>query len=277
MSPAAPSPLSDADLHAYADGQLAPDRLARVEAMVAGDPELVTRVREIRAQSAALRDALDPLLGEPLPDRLVAAAFPPPARGAGRVRRWLVPSFAAAASLVLGVALGWLGRDALIERSGTPTTFARQAAFAHALYAADARRPVEVWANEEKSLVTWLTKRLGFKVHAPDLNGLGYALVGGRLVAGNENPTALFMYENADKQRLSLQVRKQAAVGSSSGGERETAFRYAVENGVGVFYWVDDDCGYAISGNLERSQLLTVAQVVYGQLAALDAADPNPK
>ncbi len=275
MSAAASSPMTDADLHAYADGQLAPDRLAQVEAMVAGDPELAARVANIRAQNTALRDALDPLLVEPLSDRLVAAAFPPASTAAGVVRRWIAPAFAAAATLVLGFGLGWLGRDALIERSGTPTTFARQAAFAHALYAADVRRPVEVWASEEKSLVNWLTKRLGFKVHAPDLNGLGYALVGGRLVAGNENPTAFFMYENADKQRLSLQVRRQSPATGKSGGERETAFRYAIENGVGVFYWIDDDCGYAISGGLDRAQLLTVAQVVYGQLAALEAAQPK--
>ena len=93
------------------------------------------------------------------------------------------------------------------------------------------------------------TKRLGFQVHAPDLNAVGYALVGGRLVAGNEKPTALFMYENADKERLSLQVRKQAP------GSGEAAFLYAVENGVGVFYWIDDACGYAISGNVYRAQL----------------------
>ena len=108
--------------------------------------------------------------------------------------------------------MGWLARDAMLERAGTPTTFARQAALTHALYAADVRRPVEVWASEEKSLVTWLTKRLGFPVHAPNLNDVGFALVGGRLVAGNEKPTALFMYENADHQRLSLQVRKQSRV-----------------------------------------------------------------
>jgi len=138
------------------------------------------------------------------------------------------------------------------------------------------RRPVEVWASEEKSLVNWLTKRLGFKVRAPDLNGLGYALVGGRLVAGNENPTALFMYENADKERLSLQVRRQSPSGRKTPGAGETAFRYAIENGVGVFYWIDDDCGYAISGALDRAQLLTVAQVVFGQLAALEAAEPKP-
>ena len=72
---------------------------------------------------------------------------------------------------------------------------------------------------------------------------LGFALVGGRLVAGNEKPTALVMYENAEKQRLTLQWRKQEP------GAGETAFRYALENGVGVFYWIDDQCAYALSGN----------------------------
>ena len=119
--------------------------------------------------------------------------------------------------LVVGIAIGWYARDAVLERAGTPTTFARQAALTHALYAADANRPVEIWAAEEKRLVTWLTKRLGFPVHAPDLNSVGYALVGGRLVAGNEQPTALFMYENAAKQRLTLQARKQPAGSERSG------------------------------------------------------------
>jgi anti-sigma factor RsiW len=268
----APRSVSDSDLSALADGQLAPERAAAVEAALARDPELAARVAEFRAQSALLRDALDPVLAEPIPERLLAAAAPAVSGEAGVARRWVMPAFAAAATLVLGVGLGWYGRDAMIERAGTPTTFARSAAFAHALYAADARRPVEVWAAEEKSLVTWLTKRLGFKVEAPDLNGLGYALVGGRLVAGNEFPTALFMYENADKERLSLQVRKQTARVPTPGARGgDTAFRYAIENGVGVFYWIDDDCGYAISGTIDRAQLLKIAHVVYGQLAALEA------
>ena len=264
MSPAIPAPISDADVHACVDGQLPPDGVARVEAALAGDARLAERVAALRAQNAALRDALDPVLAEPIPEQLLAAATMPDPRAAGFYRR-VAGALAIAATLVLGIGLGWLGRDALIERAGTPTTFARQAAFAHALYAADVNRPVEVWATEEKRLVTWLTKRLGFQVHAPDLNGVGYSLVGGRLVAGNEKPTALFMYENADKQRLSLQVRKQAP------GTGETAFRYAVENGVGVFYWIDDACGYAISGSVDRAQLLKIAHVVYGQLAAAEA------
>jgi len=108
------------------------------------------------------------------------------------------------------------------------------------------------------------------KVHAPNLNSVGFALVGGRLVAGNERPGALFMYENADKQRISLLVRKDAEPA------RETAFRYALEDGVGVFYWIDDSCGYALSGNLDKLQLLSIARIVYGQLAAAEASAPKP-
>jgi len=257
---------SDAEIQAFVDGQLAPEGAQRVAAGIAASGDLALRVADMRSRNALLREALEGVLAEPIPERLLDAAQGPRRRDA---RGSLAPVFALAATLALGIGVGWFVRDALIERTGTPTTFARQAAFAHALYADDANRPVEIWATDERRLVGWLTKRLGFEVHAPDLNGIGYALVGGRLVAGNENPTALFMYENADKDRLSLQMRKRAA------GTGEVGFRYAMENGVGVFYWIDDACGYAISGKLDRTQLLKVAQMVNGQLAAFEAATPK--
>jgi anti-sigma factor RsiW len=260
-----PLPLTDADVNAYVDGQLAPARVPAVEEALARDPALAARVGDLQRQNALLRDALDPWLDEALPDRLVAATAGPPA-ARRRLPRWLPAAMAATATLLVGVGVGWFGRDYDLHRDGMPTTFTRQAALVHALYAGDANRPVEIWAAEEKRLVNWLSKRLGFAVHAPDLNALGYALVGGRLVAGNEQPTALFVYENADKQRLTLQVRKQAVPTG------EVAFRYALEGGTGVYYWIDDSCTYALSGNLDRAQLLSIGRVVYGQLAALEAA-----
>jgi len=265
VSSAPPSPITDADVNAYADGNLAPDRAAAFDAIIARDAALASRVADIRAQSAALREALDPMLAEPIPSRLLAAAAPPRARSP--IARWAASAFGVAVSVVAGLSIGWYGRAALIESQGTPISFPRQAALAHALYAADARRPVEVWANEERSLYTWLTRRLGHPVRALDLASVGFSLVGGRLVAGNEQPTALLMYENADKQRLTVQIRWDMPE------KGETAFRYAVENGVGVFYWVDDDrCGYAISGNVDRGQLLAIARLAYGQLAASETA-----
>jgi anti-sigma factor RsiW len=266
---AAPSVTGD-DLHAYADGQLSPEREAQVGDALELQPALAARLTDIRQQSAMLRAALDPWLDEALPRELVDAAKPPRSWRARRVRRaWPVIVLAAAASLFIGIGLGWQFRNEMLEQAGTPVTFPRQAAFTHALYAADANRPVEIWANEEERMVRWLSKRLSFPLRAPNLNDVGFALVGGRLVAGNEKPGALFMYENADKQRISLFVRKDDE------RTRETAFRYAYEDGVGVFYWIDDACGYALSGKLERAQLLSIARLVYGQLAPPDAAAPK--
>jgi len=248
-------PVSDDDLNAYVDGQLPPERAARVAADVEGDPAFAARAAAIRAHNAQLRDALDPWLSEPLPRELIGAATSSKShrRGLGR-RLW--PVLATAASLCIGVALGWLIRGEVLQQAGTPVTFQRQAALTHALYATDANRPVEIWANEEERLVRWLSKRLSFQLHAPNLSDVGFALVGGRLVAGNEKP---------DKQRISLLVRKD---GEHS---HETGFRYALEDGVGVFYWIDDNCGYALSGNLDRTQLLSIAHLVYGRLAALES------
>ena len=263
-------PLTEDDLHAYADGQLSPERAAQVGDALEREPALAARLTDIRQQNAKLRDALDPWLHEPLPRELIDAAKPPRSRRARGARHvWLVSIFAAAASLFIGIGLGWQFRGEMLQQAGTPITFPRQAAMTHALYAGDPNRPVEIWANEEERLVRWLSKRLSFPLHAPNLNDAGFALVGGRLVAGNEKPGALFMYENADKQRISLLVRKDGQP------THETAFRYALENGVGVFYWIDDTCGYALSGNIERTQLLSIARLVYGQLAAIDAAPPK--
>ncbi|MEO8485080.1 MAG: anti-sigma factor [Betaproteobacteria bacterium] len=263
-----PVPITDDDLHAFADGQLAGERRDAVEQALARDPSLGARVAAIRELSANLRDAFDPWLAESVPPRLVSAARGP-ARHGILLRGW--PAFAAAATLILGVAIGWFGRDAMLEQSGTPTSFARQAAFTHVLYAADQRRPVEVWANEEASLARWLTRRMGTQAHIPDLGPLGYTLVGGRLVAGNEKPTGLVMYENADKQRVTLQWRLVKDRATESG---ETAFRYVHEDGVSVFHWTDDECAYALSGPFDRQRMLGIARVVYGQLAAAPRGAP---
>lgn len=258
-------PITEADVHAYIDGKLAPSRVPAIEAAAAHDPALAARIAAAQRHNAQLRDAFDGWLDEPVPERLIAATAAPVARATTSIGKRARAVFAAAAVLVLGVGIGWYGRDVTLHRAGTPTTFTREAALTHALYASDVNRPVEIWAAEEARLVRWLSRRLGFAVHAPDLNGVGFSLVGGRLVAGNEMPAALFVYENTDKQRLTLQVRKQTA------HTGEVAFRYALEDGVGVYYWIEDDCTYALSGNLDRTQLLTIGRVVYGQLAAFDA------
>jgi anti-sigma factor RsiW len=80
------------------------------------------------------------------------------------------------------------------------------------------------------------------------------------LLPGGAGPVAQFMFSGPQEQRLTLYLTREAA-------GRETAFRFGQEDGVNVFYWVDKDFGYALSGG-SRDELRRVAQAVYAQLAA---------
>ena len=146
---------------------------------------------------------------------------------------------------------------------------ARSAAVAHVTYSPEVRHPVEVGADQEAHLVAWLSKRLGAPVRAPALDVVGFSLIGGRLLPGDGDPAAgtdpapvaQFMYQSAKGQRITLYVRTE------SGDHGETAFRFAREGRVRVFYWIDRNFGYALStADLNRRELLRVATLVYKQL-----------
>lgn len=246
--------VNESDLLAYTDGQLAPRRLAEVEAWLADHRDDAERVAAYRKQNEALHTLFDPVLNETVPQR-----FAKPER-----RQWsMAPQLryaAVAAWLVIGGTLGWYLHGTREGHAAAGMTLARQAAMAHALYTPEVRHPVEVGADQEAHLTAWLSKRLGAPVRVPHLGATGYELVGGRLLPGTSGPAAQFMYQDGRGQRLTLYVR------TDNSGKQETAFRYAQEDNVSVFYWIDGPFGYALSGNLEKPELLRVAQLVYQQL-----------
>jgi anti-sigma factor RsiW len=242
--------ITESDLHAYIDGRLSASDRAEVEAFIANHPEEGERLKAWRDQASALRALYDPILEEPVPAEL--AAIPPrPA--------WHRHALAAGL-FVVGIATGWGARTALVPGAQTPLSLPRQAAIAHAVYAPEVRHPVEVPADQEEHLVRWLSKRLGKDLQIPHLGPLGYELVGGRLLSGPQGPVAHFMYQDARGQRLTLYVSR------TRGEPRDTAFRFSQEDRVSVFYWVDGNFGYALSGETGREQLLAIADVVYKQL-----------
>ena len=51
-------PITDDDLHAWADNQLAPERRIAVEQAMARDPSLANRTLDIQRQNAWLRNGL---------------------------------------------------------------------------------------------------------------------------------------------------------------------------------------------------------------------------
>jgi anti-sigma factor RsiW len=244
------APVTEADLHAYVDAALPPERLAEVEAYLAERPDEAARVAAYREQNQALRREFERVLNEPLPERFTRP------RRSNVVRRYA----AVAAWLALGGVIGWQLHAYTAVRQVETGAWARRAAMAHVTYSPEVRHPVEVGADQEAHLVAWLSKRLGTPLKIPHLGALGYSLVGGRLLPGDRGPVAQFMYQDGKGVRLTLYVR------SNPETTRETAFRFSQEQGISVFYWLDKRLGYAISGEIDKGDLLRVADAVYKQL-----------
>ena len=206
-------------------------------------------------ETQLLRRAFDPVMTEPIPARMYLRN--PGWHEYARAAVFVVTG------LVLGLALPHLRREAPaqipVTRIVSPA-LPERAARAYLVYSPEVRHPVEVDAKEQDHLVKWLSKRLDVGLKVPVLTDQGFELLGGRLLPGPDGPVAHFMYQDASGKRLTLYVSRR------SKAENQTAFRFAQEGRVNVFYWVDRDCGYALSGEIDKGQLSRVADVVYHQL-----------
>jgi anti-sigma factor RsiW len=206
---------------------------------------------EYADQNSLLKRRFDTVLTEPIPARMY-------------LRRPAWHGYARAAALVvtgiaIGLAVPYLRPSApLPVASGAPLPL--RAARAHAVYSPEVRHPVEVEAKERDHLVKWLSKRLDIQLKVPILADEGFELLGGRLLPGPDGPVAQFMYQDTSGKRLTLYVTRRVK------GEPLTAFRFAREGPVSVFYWVDRDCGYALSGEIDKPALARVASSVHRQL-----------
>lgn len=248
--------ITEAELQAYADDRLEPERRLAVEAWLAARPEEAERIADYRKLSEALCSAYDPVGAEPVPSRFL--------RRRARWGRYAVAAGLMLLAFVIGGFAGWRlheARPTPVQAADLGAVMARRAAVAHATYSPEVRHPVEVGADQEAHLVAWLSKRLGAPLRAPKLDEVGYSLVGGRLLPGDDGPVAHFMYQCSRGQRVTLYVRTEAA------NNRETAFRYAREGNVRVFYWVDRKLGYALSSaDISKDELFQIANAAYQQL-----------
>ena len=272
------APVTETELQAYVDRQLTPERQREIEAYLSKRPEETQRVDSYLAHKRELRALFDPVLEEPLPQRLRLAATP-------RTPWYLQRLAAGIAIAVVSGAAGWGLRGGVGAEPGAPTLaqrapsavtmasatgFAQRAAIAHAVYSPDVRRAVEVGADQEDQLVAWLSKRMGAPMKPPHLQALGYALDGGRLLPGDKGPVAQFMYHDSAGAKLTLYVSNEmadAGAGVQGGSNQEVAFRFAQEGRVNVFYWVNGPFGYAISADADKAELARVSSEVYRQLA----------
>ena len=241
--------VSEAELQAYVDGRAGVARRGAIEAWLAAHPEDAQRVAAYRQLGEQWREAYAAVLDEPVPPELLDALEERPRRS--RLVR-AAGALGVAALLALAVSLHLAPSPAspIVQRS----------AMAHSVYAAEVQHPVEARAKSE--VLAWLSERLHMSVQAPDLERAGYAFLGGRLLPGESAAAALLMYEGQNGQRVTLYW------GPEFRQERETGLAFARgERGTRVYYWLDDECGYAIaSADLSQKELLVVALMAHEQL-----------
>jgi len=251
--------IKEGELHAHIDGELHAERCAEVEAFLAAHPEEAARARSYRRHKALLARAYGPLLERPVPARMAALALPPARRTALGWRRLAVAAAAAVLLFAGGTGSGWWLRDRSAAPLAPAPSFVADALSAHQVYTVEVRHPVEVGAGQADHLVTWLSRRLGFQLAAPDLRAQGFELVGGRLLPAPTGPAAQLMYQDASGRRVTLYCR-------ASVDPAETAFRFAREGQLTALWWRDHGQAWALLGELPREELLRLAHRVYQTL-----------
>lgn len=257
MSSAEKINMDEYMIHAYVDGQLSEEDVRLVEEHLQAHPDDLAYVNSIQKQNAMLKESFDPVLEEEIPDFLLETV-----EKEKKPNRFSFPSYKVASFLLplaFGGVLGWFLKPAVSLNAFTseaPVAFVKDAMLAHVMYTAEQKHPVDVTSEHEKHLVAWISKRLGIDINAPDLSNQGFHLVGGRLLPNEAGPSAQFMYEDGSQQRLTLYVNKNF-------DKKETAFEYFQDKGVSAFYWVDRSLVYALTGKIDREQLLSVSHEIY--------------
>lgn len=232
------------------DGEITTKEREQLDQHLADHPDDAARHRELLRHS-----------------QLIGKAVPVPSaahlqRLRDRARPASLPGMRLAASIAIFAAGLGLGHALPSSNSDAPhdlALFATQAEAAHSLYVSEVLHPVEVAASERDHLQSWLSNRLGSAIVAPQLGETGFSLIGGRLLPAGDRASALFMYENAAGDRLSLLATHGASAESQS-------FRFQKEDGYLVVFWQDGPWQYSLVGDQQRKVMDQIARTVHGQM-----------
>jgi anti-sigma factor RsiW len=275
-------PVSEADLHAFVDEEISPERRARVAEHLEERPLDVALIETWRAQNEALRGAFARIAREPVPlslslsQPLVARAAPVPLNArrlnlarAARQRRltiatsvaFLAGSVAAATGALIVQHLPNLFRAETSASTAVGRRIATRAAALYRTFANDRTRPVEITAAQKPELGRWLSERTGLSL-IPDFSAEGMKLVGGRVTPGEFGAAGFLLYEMSSGERIGVFLERAPDDNSSESlratpGDRNTSL-YGREKGT---FW-------AMIGSLADERWKQVSQHLVAQIRA---------
>jgi anti-sigma factor RsiW len=192
---------SEADLHAYVDGQLDGEARLEIERWLAAHPERAAMVADWKRDAERLR------VTQALPEQWPSNPVLDPAhlRRRVRTRRRARLGVAAAVllSLGLGTGVGWRAKQVQIASARLPMA---DAVSAYRLFAvSDTGATLD--AGGRAQLQDWLSQHFGALGAMPDLQAQGFHLVGGQRLSTEQGAAAMLVYADATGARIGVYVR----------------------------------------------------------------------
>jgi len=243
-----PFPVTDWDLHAYADGRIDPEteHARAVEAYLAANPAEQSRVRAYHAQDEAIRARYRHVLAQPVPARLR-----PESLRAGRApRRPLLRAAAGVALLVCATLIGWLAG----QQSDRPL----------ARFADRTTAYLSAQQGSKPSGSTAALESLSALGGAPDFRTEGLELVGARELDNGGMYEARYRDRGGRELRLFVAPdpqRHDILMSRTADGDRK------------VVYWQQGPLMYGLTGDFDEGLLDDFAHAAIKQYR--DRLDTN--
>lgn len=243
-------PIRLEDLVAHAEGRLPTGSAlrARVEAHLRHHPEDAARVEDYRRQDALLQEAFDGIARQPLPPRVQECLH--------RTSR-PHPRLALAASLALGITIGWLVGQIEYGPQGTNDGDSLAEQTAASLTGTEATvDAAAVNMDDDGGML--------LPEGAPDLSAIGLAATGNTAL---EDPAAglrRYEYRDGAGNTLQLLVTRDSLV--------DPASVYTLRNGdFSLAYWHQGERTYLLGGAIKPERLQALA---HETMATLERGQP---
>lgn len=215
---------SEADLHAYVDGVLDPERRRAVEKALADDPECAAEVDAWQRDAQQLRAALGG--GASLVDN--PALDPARVRTRLRAKRRTRVAIAAAVAASLGVGAfgGWQTHAWMRPGMEMPPPMS-DAVEAYRTFASDAVPQLDVTVRDVTAMQAWLDHHFAAAPRLPDLASSGFHLLGARLVPQIDGPAAMVLYRDEHGDAITFFVRQPVPIGHGERHDRDLLAQYS--------------------------------------------------
>jgi anti-sigma factor RsiW len=271
---------SDETLIAYLDGELEPSARAEVEACLETDVSLRDHMSGLTESARLLRAAFDPILHEPIPEKLIAAARGETTAevvdlGAVRQRRlgrgWVQWAMAAGvAGLLIGGGVGYFvgGPVAVNQQANNIATsnWLDNIAGYHKLFVSAGANDlalVDVPAGGDNDASRKVVQKLPADFHLPNLQPWGLQFQGARYLFIEGQPGTQLFYTTDNKALGPVTV----VVANTT--KPDLAPTFDRRDNLNVLYWRHHGHAYALVGTADIGYLWNISNDIAYQLDAI--------